>query len=775
MDKAKDVIKVVPPPANVPQPKPSSSTTPSAKAPSSKTASPKTPSKPAARAPAAERRQGPPPKAHEPKATPRPAKAADEVDVVADASASAKPADRRSASPPAARSPASPPGASGHGVAAPPVLGLDDVDEVYDGVLEVVDDAEPAPKVKGPATPPPLAAAAIYDEVEVVAEATPTAGPPTPIAEVEVVDDVVEVDEVVEVEVVEVLEEVVEVAGEPAPAAMSAQPAPAPPVQPKVGDLPPASLPPAASLLASPAPEAAAPFAAPIGTATPIDSAAPIGPAAPAGSATPMLITEILDDDEAADIPPLAADSPPVESPPADSGSAESPWGEEFERGARSHETAPLAAEPPEDAAAEDDGEVHEVENLEVLDYKDDWESCGLLENPAPRLDVPVDREDALRAQQLVDAEAAKGFELQKDDSRGAALGVTGVIGALRLKAERVGCLAYAPDNSTFLAAGDEDLFFLDFDARSGSTSDERMHSAPISSLSISADGRYALSGDEDGGLLLWDTAGKKPLRWLDGHQSEIRATAFAADGLAASGGASGNVRLWKIPSGEMIPVDDSHLGQPVNTVCFSADGRLLLAIGEQGRARLWNATDGKVSAQLAPGPDNPGPAAFNRSGSSIRASSAARFQACEWNLGTGQRRRFFQGGADRTGRVHQTRVTPDGYGLLAIVFKVEEAAPHKADHSEGPSLWVAAGLGPIGIIGEVAVREAAAGVANAAAAIGSRPTEGYFLERWDLTQEQAVISVPLGPTLPTAMACSPGGHRVIVAHEDGIIGLVGT
>src|SRR5262249_4984985 len=146
----------------------------------------------------------------------------------------------------------------------------------------------------------------------------------------------------------------------------------------------------------------------------------------------------------------------------------------------------------------------------------------------------------------------------------GTDVGVATNLGHLRLPADTVDSVAYGADHATALAAGENEVFFLDLSARSH-VRGQGMHHRTITSVSLSPDCRLALSGDVDGGLLLWDVAAKRPLRWLDGHRGEIKAVTFSPDGKwAASGGSGGAVRLWKIPSAEMLSFDRGQLEEPV-------------------------------------------------------------------------------------------------------------------------------------------------------------------------------------------------------------------
>jgi WD40 repeat protein len=68
-----------------------------------------------------------------------------------------------------------------------------------------------------------------------------------------------------------------------------------------------------------------------------------------------------------------------------------------------------------------------------------------------------------------------------------------------------------------------------------------------VRALAISADGKQVLTGNLEGDVTLWDSAGALLRRYDWGVKSPI-AAAFAADGLrAAVGGADGQIVIWDL------------------------------------------------------------------------------------------------------------------------------------------------------------------------------------------------------------------------------------
>src|SRR5207302_971155 len=71
-------------------------------------------------------------------------------------------------------------------------------------------------------------------------------------------------------------------------------------------------------------------------------------------------------------------------------------------------------------------------------------------------------------------------------------------------------------------------------------------HAGAVTSVCLSMDERFALSGGTDATLKLWETAGGRCLRTFAGHQDAVTALALSGDGrFALSGSADRTVKLW--------------------------------------------------------------------------------------------------------------------------------------------------------------------------------------------------------------------------------------
>jgi hypothetical protein len=406
-----------------------------------------------------------------------------------------------------------------------------------------------------------------------------------------------------------------------------------------------------------------------------------------------------------------------------------------------------------------------------------DPETCQLREEVFEIHNIEVIEEE----------EGDTSYAVEVDDRVVHQFAATGALTEMRLKRGSITRLAYGPDDATALAADDQDLYFLDLKARTW-TPTRPMHGDEITCLTFSPGGRLALSGDGRGGLLLWDVLQKKPLRWLNGHRSEVRTGAFAPDGTsAATAGTGGLVRLWHMPSGKPLSLDDAQFDDYVTGLCFAPDGRLLMAVGENGTARLGRLPGGEPAGKLAKGSDYLHSLAFTRDGASVLAGSRHRFKVCKWDLPTGERRPCFRGFADRLPNVRKTWVSSDGYRLLALSsVVVDRGGRERSDDPAslglagsvlaftGLPLLAGGSLAGGAIVPGTAVWAGSKGASHVLEDILAPSKPGYQLQLWNVMYESAASVVFIGVEPPDALACSADGHRVLVGFEDGRVQLYG-
>ena len=106
-----------------------------------------------------------------------------------------------------------------------------------------------------------------------------------------------------------------------------------------------------------------------------------------------------------------------------------------------------------------------------------------------------------------------------------------------------------------------------------------KSHSALVSSVAVSHDGRFLATGSLDKTARLWDVASGTSVAMLEGHSDGVTSVAFSHDGrFLATGSRDNTARLWDVASGTSVAVVEGHSGR-VSSVAFSHDG-LFLATG---------------------------------------------------------------------------------------------------------------------------------------------------------------------------------------------------
>ena len=79
-------------------------------------------------------------------------------------------------------------------------------------------------------------------------------------------------------------------------------------------------------------------------------------------------------------------------------------------------------------------------------------------------------------------------------------------------------------------------------------------HIETVASVSLSPDGRRAISGSHDDTLRVWDLESGECLKTLKGHTSAVTSVSLSADGRRAISGSWDNtLRVWDLESGECL------------------------------------------------------------------------------------------------------------------------------------------------------------------------------------------------------------------------------
>ena len=178
-----------------------------------------------------------------------------------------------------------------------------------------------------------------------------------------------------------------------------------------------------------------------------------------------------------------------------------------------------------------------------------------------------------------------------------------------------VSSVVYTPDGR-FIASGSDDRKVRVWDTASGRLVQERILTGPVYALACSPDGRCLAAGSvapghsiEPGTVTVWDLRTFRTLWTHPAHSDGVLSVAFAPDSsTVATGGNDGTARLWNSMSGRLLRVFDSA-GDAVTALSFAPRGDVLAAgIARRSKENssesnseivVWNSPSGRLLKTL--------------------------------------------------------------------------------------------------------------------------------------------------------------------------------
>ncbi|MDZ8187551.1 MAG: caspase family protein [Nostoc sp. ChiSLP02] len=186
-------------------------------------------------------------------------------------------------------------------------------------------------------------------------------------------------------------------------------------------------------------------------------------------------------------------------------------------------------------------------------------------------------------------------------------------------------------------------------------------HSAEVSSVSFSPDGKTIVSASNDKTAIIWGHDGTK-LRTLTGHTGTVRSVSFSPDGQTiATASFDRTVKLWRTKDGSLIRTLNGHTAE-VLSLSWSTNGETIATGSADGTAKIWKVSDGHLLRTFSGYRDFVNCVSFSPDGEILAIASADKTVKL-WSVSDGALRQTLQG---HSAGVSSVAFSPDGQTLAS-------------------------------------------------------------------------------------------------------------
>jgi WD40 repeat protein len=209
-------------------------------------------------------------------------------------------------------------------------------------------------------------------------------------------------------------------------------------------------------------------------------------------------------------------------------------------------------------------------------------------------------------------------------------------------------------------------LLLSDEGARSQAASVSRTlqgHTAAVTSLAFSPDGKYLVSGSRDGTIRMWEVRHLREIAMLGPEGSPVNGVSYSPDGGQLISAANDGVHIWDTTRMAELATLKGH-ARPVNACAFSPDGQKIVSASDDAALKLWDAEDGREILTLKGHTGSVRACAFSSDGSRIVSAGGSLDRTLKlWDAETGQEISTLRGHTDG---VPACAFSPDGRHIVS-------------------------------------------------------------------------------------------------------------
>jgi WD40 repeat protein len=162
---------------------------------------------------------------------------------------------------------------------------------------------------------------------------------------------------------------------------------------------------------------------------------------------------------------------------------------------------------------------------------------------------------------------------------------------AIETGLDEVRAVVYSPDTTMIAAGGPREEENLKiWNAKTGQlVANLKGHTATVTCLTWTADGKTLISGSYDRSIRTWNTTTWQQIAVWTGHTGSVWGIAISPNGrILASASYDNTARLWNFETGQPIGSPLQH-ADSVRCTSFAPDGKLLATGCSDSNAYMWD------------------------------------------------------------------------------------------------------------------------------------------------------------------------------------------